>query len=252
MNDDHLLRYARHILLDEFGIEGQEKLINSKVLIIGAGGLGSPAALYLAAAGVGNLTLVDDDVVELSNLQRQILHKTATVDQAKAISGQATINELNPLVSVQTVVQRVYDKELNDLVQQADLVLDCCDNFATRHAVNRACVNNNKPLVSGAAIRFSGQVSVFDLANNEAPCYNCLFPQADQAQELRCATTGVLGPLVGIIGSMQAAEAIKLLSGMGQNLVGRLLCVDALDMNCNTIRFRRDPHCEVCKDRPLP
>lgn len=249
MNDDHLLRYARHILLDEFGIEGQEKLINSKVLIIGAGGLGSPAAFYLAAAGVGNLTLVDDDIVELSNLQRQILHTTKSVDTPKAISGKQSLNALNPLVNVETVVARVYDDHLHELVAQADIVLDCCDNFATRHAVNLACVNNKKPLVSGAAIRFSGQVSVFDLSNKDAPCYNCLFPRADQAQELRCATTGVLGPLVGIIGSMQAAEAIKVLSGMGQALVGRLLCIDAMDMNCNTIRFRRDPECEVCKDR---
>lgn len=249
MDDGHLLRYARHILLDELGIEGQEQLLGSRALILGAGGLGSPAAYYLAGAGVGGLILADDDEVELSNLQRQILHTTARVGWPKAESGRLALAELNPGVVVQAQVQRLMGSELDDVVAGVDIVLDCCDNFATRHAVNRACVKHRKPLVSGAAIRFAGQVSVFDLRREDAPCYHCLFPEADEADELSCATTGVLGPLVGIIGSMQAAEAIKILTGMGEPLVGRLLCLDALTMQWNTVRFRRDPQCPVCGHR---
>lgn len=252
MNDEQLMRYARHILLDEFGIEGQERLLASRVLIVGAGGLGSPAALYLAAAGVGHMVLADDDVVDVSNLQRQILHTSDRVDHPKATSGRHTLMQINPHIRVDAVVQRLEGQALSDQVAQSDLVLDCCDNFATRHAVNRACVEHGKPLVSGAAIRFSGQISVFDLRQPDAPCYHCLFPEADDVQELRCATTGVLGPLVGIVGSTQAAEAIKVLSGMGKPLVGRLLCLDALSMEWNTIRFRRDPGCPVCAMRVAP
>lgn len=252
MNDEQLMRYARHILLDEFGIEGQEKLLGSRVLIVGAGGLGSPAALYLAAAGVGHIVLADDDVVDVSNLQRQILHTTDRVDQPKASSGQQTLAQINPHVRVDALIQRLDGQSLSDQVARADVVLDCCDNFATRHAVNRACVAHGKPLVSGAAIRFSGQISVFDLRLPDAPCYHCLFPEADDAQELRCATTGVLGPLVGIVGSTQAAEAIKVLAGMGKPLTGRLLCLDALNMEWSTIRFRRDPACPVCATRRVP
>lgn len=252
MNDEQLLRYARHILLDEFGIEGQEALLGSRALIVGAGGLGSPAALYLASAGIGQIVLADDDVVDVSNLQRQILHTTARVDMPKAQSGRQALEQINPQIQVHALIQRLDGQMLSDEVAQADVVLDCCDNFATRHAVNRACVEHGKPLVSGAAIRFSGQVSVFDLRSPDAPCYHCLFPEADDAQELRCATTGVLGPLVGIIGSMQAAEAIKVLTGMGQTLVGRLQCLDALSMEWNTIRFRRDPGCLVCATRAAP
>ncbi len=252
MNDEQLMRYARHILLDEFGIEGQEKLLESRVLIVGAGGLGSPAALYLASAGVGRLVLADDDVVDVSNLQRQILHTTDRVDWPKARSGQHALTQINPHIQVDAVIQRLDGQALSDQVALADVVLDCCDNFATRHAVNRACVAHGKPLVSGAAIRFSGQISVFDLRRPDAPCYHCLFPEADDAQELRCATTGVLGPLVGIVGSTQAAEAIKVLSGMGKTLTGRLLCLDALTMEWNTIRFRRDPACPVCATRTVP
>jgi molybdopterin/thiamine biosynthesis adenylyltransferase len=251
MDDGHLLRYARHILLDELGIEGQERLLASRVLIRGAGGLGSPAAYYLAGAGVGQLVLADDDEVELSNLQRQILHTTARVGWPKAESGKLALAELNPGVEVHARVQRLLDVELDEAVANVDIVLDCCDNFATRHAVNRACVKHRKPLVSGAAIRFAGQISVFDMRSDDAPCYYCLFPEADEAEELSCATTGVLGPLVGIIGSMQAAEAIKILTGMGEPLVGRLLCLDALTMQWNNVRFRRDPHCPVCSHRPL-
>lgn len=249
MDDGHLLRYARHILLDELGIEGQERLLASRALILGAGGLGSPAAYYLAGAGVGQLILADDDEVELSNLQRQILHTTARVGWPKAQSGKLALAELNPDVVVQARVQRLLGLDLDEVVAGVDIVLDCCDNFATRHAVNRACVKHRKPLVSGAAIRFAGQISVFDMRSDDAPCYHCLFPEADEAEELSCATTGVLGPLVGIIGSMQAAEAIKVLTGMGEPLVGRLLCLDALTMQWNNVRFRRDPQCPVCSYR---
>lgn len=252
MNDEQLMRYARHILLDEFGIEGQEKLLGSRVLIVGAGGLGSPAALYLASAGVGHIVLADDDVVDVSNLQRQILHTTDRVDQPKATSGKQTLGAINPHIRIEPLVQRLDGEALSAQVQRADIVLDCCDNFATRHAVNRACVAHGKPLVSGAAIRFSGQISVYDLRISEAPCYHCLFPEADDVQELRCATTGVLGPLVGIVGSTQAAEAIKVLTGMGTTLTGRLLCLDALNMEWSTIRFRRDPACPVCATRTVP
>ena len=249
LDDARLTRYARHILLDELGIEGQERLLSAQVLIVGAGGLGSPAALYLAAAGVGQLTLVDDDVVELSNLQRQILHSMAGLGQAKAESGRAALLALNPDIDVQARVERLDETRLHALVQAADVVLDCCDNFATRHAINRACVAARKPLVSGAAIKFSGQISVYDLRDADAPCYHCLFPEADDVEELRCATTGVLGPLVGMVGSVQAAEAIKLIAGFGEPLVGRLLSVDALRMQWHTIRFRRDPECPVCARR---
>ncbi|NYT45210.1 molybdopterin-synthase adenylyltransferase MoeB [Alcaligenaceae bacterium] len=249
MNDQQLLRYARHILLDEFGIEGQERLHASRVLIVGAGGLGSPAALYLASAGVGHIVLADDDVVDLSNLQRQILHNTSRVGAAKAQSGKQTLHDINPEIRIDALVARLDGQALDEQVSLADLVLDCCDNFATRHAVNRSCVRYRKPLVSGAAIRFAGQVSVFDLRRADAPCYHCLFPEADDVEELRCATTGVLGPLVGIVGSMQAAEAIKVLAQMGEPMVGRMLCLDALAMQWQTIRFKRDPDCAVCAGR---
>ena len=249
MNDQDLLRYARHILLNELGIEGQEKLLQARVLIIGAGGLGAPASLYLAGAGVGRITLADDDVVELSNLQRQIIHTTGRLDQAKAESGKLALHALNPSVQVDAVVRRLMGSELEDAVAQSDVVLDCCDNFATRHAVNRACVLHRKPLVSGAAIRFAGQVSVYDMRDDASPCYHCLFPEADEADEVSCATTGVLGPLVGIIGSTQAAEAIKLITGMGRSLTGRLLCLDALTMQWSSIGLQRDPACPVCGHR---
>lgn len=246
MNDDQLLRYARHILLDEFGIEGQERLSAARVLIVGAGGLGSPAALYMAAAGVGTLILSDDDEVDLSNLQRQILHAQDRVGMSKAESGRRTLAALNPEVQVLPVVQRLDDVALLDWVAKVDLVMDCCDNFATRHAVNRACVALRKPLVSGAAIRFAGQISVFDMRRDDAPCYHCLFPEAEDVEELRCATTGVLGPLVGVVGATQAIEAIKLLVGMGEPLTSRLLCLDALTMQWQTLRYSRDPACPVC------
>ena len=246
MNDEQLLRYARHVLLDEFGIEGQERVSAAKVLIVGAGGLGSPAALYLAAAGVGHIMLADDDHVELSNLQRQILHGHESVGVPKAASGRRSLHAINPEIQVTALVQRLGDADLRRLAADVDLVLDCCDNFATRHAINRACVATRTPLVSGAAIRFSGQVSTFDLRNPEAPCYHCLFPDGDDVEELRCATTGVLGPLVGMVGATQAIEALKLLAGMGEPLTGRLLCLDALTMQWQTLRYGRDPGCPVC------
>lgn len=246
LDDAQLMRYARHILLDEYGIEAQEKISAANVLIVGAGGLGSPAAYYLAAAGVGHMTLVDDDEVDLSNLQRQILHNSARVGVNKAVSGQQTLEALNPLISIEPLAQRLSDADLDRLMPQHDLVLDCTDNFATRHAINRAAVRHRVPLVSGAGIRFSGQISVYDLRDDQAPCYHCLFPEADDVQELRCATTGVLGPLVGMVGCIQAAEALKVLGGFGEPLVGRLLSVDALTMQWHTVRFRQDPNCLVC------
>jgi molybdopterin/thiamine biosynthesis adenylyltransferase len=252
LNDDQLLRYARHILLDEFGIEGQERLRAARILIVGAGGLGSPAACYMASAGVGHIILADDDHVELSNLQRQILHTTDRLGWDKAESGKYMLGQLNPEVQVEAVVRRLDEQALSELASRVDLVMDCCDNFATRHAINRACVRHRKPLVSGAAIRFSGQVSVYDLRNADAPCYHCLFPEADDVEELRCATTGVLAPLVGIVGSMQAAEAIKVLAGIGEPLVGRLLSLDALTMQWHNVRFRRDPACLVCSGSSAP
>jgi molybdopterin/thiamine biosynthesis adenylyltransferase len=239
MNDQQLMRYARHILLDEFGIEGQERLLASRVLIVGAGGLGSPAAAYLASAGVGHLVLADDDEVDVSNLQRQILHATARVGWPKADSGKHMLEGINPDIRIDSLVARLEGHALDEQVAQADLVLDCCDNFATRHAVNRACVKARK-------------VSVYDLRRDDAPCYHCLFPEHEGARELYCATTGVLGPLVGIIGSVQAAEAIKLLAGMGEPLVGRLLCLDALAMQWQSLDFSRDPACTVCAGRSVP
>ena len=246
LTDTQLMRYARHILLDEFGIEAQERISAARVLVVGAGGLGSPAAFYLAAAGVGHLTLVDDDEVELSNLQRQILHDSTRVGVNKALSGQQSLLALNPTIAVAPISRRLDAADLDQLVPAHDLVLDCTDNFTTRHAINRAAVRHRVPVVSGAGIRFAGQISVYDLRNPDAPCYHCLFPEADDIQELRCATTGVLGPLVGMVGCIQAAEALKLLGGFGETLVGRLLSVDALTMQWHTVRFRKDPACEVC------
>jgi len=246
MTDDQLLRYARHILLDELGIEGQEKLLAAKVLIVGAGGLGSPAAFYLAAAGVGHLTLADDDAVEISNLQRQILHTSERIGQYKSQSGKCALHALNPAIHVHSVTTRLLGDALEVAIAQADVVLDCSDNFTTRHAINRACVRQRKPLVSGAAIRFAGQISVYDLRQTNAPCYHCLFPETDEVEELTCATTGVLGPLTGMVGSIQAAEAIKLITGMGKPLIGRLLSVEALNMQWHEVRFGKDPKCEVC------
>jgi molybdopterin/thiamine biosynthesis adenylyltransferase len=246
MNDEQLLRYSRHILLDEVGIEGQDALLAARALVIGAGGLGSPVALYLATAGVGRITLVDDDAVDLTNLQRQIAHTTARIGRPKVESAREAMLAINPEIYVVCLAQRVDAAALDQLVQDCDVVLDCCDNFATRHAVNAACVRHQKPLVSGAAIRFDGQVTVYDARSAESPCYACVFPPSADFEETRCATMGVLAPLVGIIGAVQAAEAIKLLSGAGSSLAGRLQMLDARDMAWNEMRIRRDPGCPVC------
>jgi len=246
MNDQQLLRYGRHILLPEIGIEGQERLLRSRVLIIGLGGLGSPAALYLAASGVGQLTLCDHDMVDVSNLQRQIIHRTSSVGQAKVVSAKATLQEINPEVECVALEVRADEKQLHELVGKADVVLDCSDNFDTRYAVNRACLKLRKPLVSGAAIQYDGQVAVFDFRKAETPCYNCLFPEEGQAADLRCATTGVFAPLTGIIGTLQAAESLKLAMGMEQGLVGKLLTINALEMNIMRSNLSKDPSCSAC------
>jgi len=246
VNDEQLLRYSRHVLLDEIGIEGQQRLLEARALIVGAGGLGSPAAFYLATAGLGSLVLADHDTVDLTNLQRQILHTTDRVGRYKAESGKQTLNAINPDVSVHALTQRLVGESLDAQVAAADVVLDCTDNFATRHAINRACVRHRKPLVSGAAIRFDGQVSVFDLRREDAPCYHCLFPDGEDVEEVNCATMGVFAPLVGIVGSTQAAEAIKIVTGTGTSLSGRLLMLDALAMKWHEVRVSRDPGCPVC------
>jgi molybdopterin/thiamine biosynthesis adenylyltransferase len=246
VTDEQLLRYSRHILLDALGIEGQQRILNAHALIIGAGGLGSPAALYLASAGVGKITLVDDDTVDFTNLQRQILHTQARVGMAKAESGKQALSAINPDIEIIPLQQRLSGAALDTLVASADIVLDCTDNFATRHAINRACVHHRKPLVSGAAIRFDGQISVYDLHRDDSPCYHCLFPEGDDVEEVRCAVMGVFAPLTGIIGTMQAAEALKLLAGIGESLTGRLLLLDTLDMEWRSVRFKKDAGCAVC------
>jgi adenylyltransferase/sulfurtransferase len=246
MNDDQLLRYSRHILLPEIGIEGQERLLASHALVIGAGGLGSPVSLYLASAGVGLITICDDDNVDLTNLQRQIVHRTEAIGRAKVDSARTTLASINPGVEVVAVRERLAEGRIAELAAGADVVLDGTDNFDTRHAVNRACVKVRKPLVSGAAVRFDGQVAVFDLRRADAPCYACLFPETGESEDVRCAVMGVFAPITGIVGSIQAAEALKLLAGTGEALNGRLLLIDALAMNTRTIRFAKDPACPVC------
>lgn len=246
MDDQQLLRYSRHILLDELGIEGQEKLLRAHVLILGAGGLGSPAALYLASAGVGHLTLVDDDRVDLTNLQRQIMHTEASVGVAKTDSARRAIAALNHEIRVDTVQQRADAALLDTLVAQVDVVLDCGDNFATRQALNAACVRHRCPLVSGAAIRFDGQITVFDLRLPDSPCYACVFPPTQDVVDAACALMGVFAPLVGLIGSMQAAEAIKLLTGTGTTLAGRMLMVNLLESEFTTVQIERQSACPVC------
>lgn len=250
MNDEQLLRYSRHILLDPIGIEGQDRLLASRALIVGAGGLGCPAALYMAAAGVGTLVIVDDDEVDLTNLQRQVLHRQHSVGRAKVESAREALHDINPGIEVIALRTRLAGDALREQVEAADVVLDCSDNFSTRHAINRACVAARTPLVSGAAIRFDGQVSVFDSRGVDAPCYHCLFPEGGDADEVRCAVMGVFAPLTGIIGSMQAAEALKLLAHTGQSLAGRLLLLDALGMEWRSITLPRDPACDVCGQRP--
>jgi molybdopterin-synthase adenylyltransferase len=252
LDDTELLRYSRHILLDEMGIEGQQRLLASHALVIGAGGLGSPVALYLGTAGVGRITVVDHDSVDLTNLQRQIAHDLSRVGTPKAESARASILAINPGIEVDALVERADAKRLDALVAQADVVLDCSDNFATRQAVNAACVKHARALVSGAAIGFDGQISVYDTRDPAAPCYACLFPPEATFEETRCATMGVFAPLVGIIGSMQAAEAVRLLAGVGTSLAGRLQLLDGRTMEWNEMRAPRNPGCTVCGTRDAP
>lgn len=246
MNDDQLLRYSRHILLDEVGIEGQQAMLDARALIIGAGGLGSPAALYLAASGVGHITLVDHDTVDLTNLQRQIAHTTARVGQPKVQSAAQALQALNPDVQVQCIQQHADAALLDELVSQASVVLDCCDNYRTRQTVNVACVKHRVPLVAGAIIRFDGQITVFDPSKDTSPCYACLFAPEEEFEEVQCSTMGVLAPLVGIIGAMQAAEALKIITGIGDPMVGKLLMLDGKSMEWSRMRTSRNPECSVC------
>ncbi|MEX2198723.1 MAG: molybdopterin-synthase adenylyltransferase MoeB [Burkholderiales bacterium] len=246
MNDQQLLRYSRHILLDEFGIEGQDRLRAASALIVGAGGLGCPAALYLAASGIGRLTIADADSVDLTNLQRQVLYRTDSVGAQKVDEAAKTLAAMNPEVELVPLAQRVGALEVDRLVAGADVVLDCSDNFATRHLLNRACVKFSRPLVSGAAIRFDGQLMVFDLRRKEAPCYACLFPEDGEVEDVQCNVMGVLAPLVGAIGAMQAVAAVKLLSGAGETPLGQLTLFDAKASELRTVRVKKDARCAVC------
>jgi len=249
MDDQQLLRYSRHLLLDELGMDAQARFAAARALVVGTGGLGNPVAQFLASAGIGTLTLVDADVVDLTNLQRQILFAMEDVGTPKVEAAARRLAAVNPEVSIVPVAKRVGDAELAELVAAADVVLDCTDNFATRHAINRACVAATKPLVSGAAIRFDGQLAVFDVRDPDAPCYHCLFGEGDDLEETRCATMGVFAPLVGIVGATQAAEALKLVAGAGRSLAGRLLLIDALHMEWREVRIPRDRACPVCGTR---
>lgn len=246
MNDEDLLRYSRHILLNEFGVEAQRVLTDSRALVVGAGGLGSAALLYLASAGVSHITIADGDKVDLTNLQRQIIHREDRIGINKAESAAKSIADINSKVIVETIATRLAGNVLDEQVAKADVVLDCSDNFATRHAINKACVKFRRPLVSGAGIRFDGQITSFDLRDSTNPCYYCLFPEQENAEEERCAIMGVFAPVVGIIGAMQAAEAIRLLTGVGEPLIGRLLMLDARNMSWQSVKFRRDAACAVC------
>ena len=246
MNDDQLLRYSRHILLPQIGILGQEKLIRSRVLIVGLGGLGSPVAMYLAASGIGELVICDNDNVDLTNLQRQTIHNTETIGISKVQSATKAIAKINPEINVVPIQEYVDEKRLQKLVKEVDIVVDASDNFATRHTINQVCVTYKKPLVSGAAIRFNGQISVFNLTNNASPCYHCLFSKDGSNEDMHCATMGVFSPLVGAIGCMQAMETIKILLNIGATLNGRLMLLDGLTMEWRSIKLNKDPECTIC------
>ncbi|MEO6824643.1 MAG: HesA/MoeB/ThiF family protein [Nitrosospira sp.] len=246
MNDNQLLRYSRHILLPQIGIEGQETLLRSHVLIIGAGGLGSPVAMYLAASGIGKLTICDNDNVDLTNLQRQIAHGTEAIGTSKTHSAKKTLARINPDVAVVALNERMDESRLQDLVRDADVIVDASDNFATRHAVNRVCAAHKKPLVSGAVVRLDGQVTVFDLRRSSSACYYCLFPATGGRDDMRCAVMGVFAPLVGIIGCVQAAETLKILLDIGETLNGRFLILDASSMEWRSVKLNKDPACTVC------
>lgn len=245
MNDDQLLRYSRQIMLPQIDMEGQQKLLSGHALIIGAGGLGSPAAMYLAAAGVGFISIYDNDTVDLSNLQRQIAHGYEDIGTAKVISTHRTLKRINPDVQINAVTERLSGASLDRAVRESDVVLDCSDNFGTRFAVNKACVMHSIPLVSGAAIRFEGQISVFTPGVKDSPCYNCLYRWTDEEQT-NCATNGVIAPITGVIGSIQALEAIKLLLSIGETATGRLLLLDGLTMQWSSMNFRKNPNCPTC------
>jgi molybdopterin/thiamine biosynthesis adenylyltransferase len=249
VDDAQLLRYSRHILLNELGDEGQSQLLNSHALVLGAGGLGSAVALYLAASGVGTITLVDHDTVDLTNLQRQIAHTTERIGQPKVESARTAMLALNPGCQVNTVALRAEATLLDTLVQQADVVLDCSDNFQTRQVLNAACVKHVVPLVSGAVIRLDGQLTTYDVRDDNSPCYACVFPADEAPEEVSCATMGVLAPLVGVIGSLQAAEALKLLAGLGTSLAGRLQMMDGRELSWTEMRLQRQTDCPVCKSR---
>ncbi len=246
MDDRQRLRYSRHLLLNEFGEEAQERLLAAHALVVGAGGLGSAALLYLASSGIGRITVVDGDRVDLTNLQRQVVHRVDSIGKPKAASAAETLARINPDIRIEPLEERAGAERLAALARTADVVLDCSDNFSTRHALNRACVAARRPLVSGAGIRFDGQVAVFDLRRDDAPCYHCLFAEDAEAVEERCAVMGVFAPLVGIIGAFQALEAVKLVAGIGETLAGRLLLFDALASRWHEVRLARDPHCRVC------
>ncbi len=246
MNDDQLLRYSRHILLDDLGVDGQQRLLDSHVLIVGAGGLGSPVAMYLAASGVGHITIADHDVVDLTNLQRQIAHTTERIGMSKVASATQAMQALNPEVRVSALARKLDATELDTLVPTVQVVVDCCDNFATRQAVNAACVQHRVPLVSGAAIRMDAQLAVYDARDAKSPCYACIFPPDQAPEEVQCATLGVLAPLVGVVGSLQAMEAVKLLTGLESRLTGRLQMLDGRGLEWNEVRLQRNPSCPVC------
>ncbi|EBA01146.1 molybdopterin-synthase adenylyltransferase MoeB [Marinobacter sp. ELB17] len=248
LSDDELLRYSRQILMPNFDIAGQQALKSARVLIVGSGGLGCPVALYLGAAGVGHLTLVDDDHIEVANLQRQIAFETAQMGESKAERLADRIRGINPLITVDVIRQRLEGEDFDAPVTQASLVLDCCDNFNTRFALNRACVKAGVPLVSGAAIRGEGQISVYDSRQPQSPCYHCLYPEQGN-EDLTCSEAGVIAPLVGMIGAAQAMEAIKVISGVGKTLVGRLLIVDAWRMEWREMKLAKDPACPVCNNK---
>jgi adenylyltransferase/sulfurtransferase len=248
MNDAQLLRYSRQILLPQFGIEGQQALLNAHVLIIGLGGLGSPVAMYLACAGVGELTLVDHDQVELSNLQRQFIHRTDNIGEDKVESAKKNLLALNPDTRIHCINHKLDNSQLNDLVKRATVVVDTTDNFATRFTINKACVKNKKPLVSGAAIRMEGQISVFDMRKPDSPCYRCLYDESGGVAET-CSENGVMAPMVGIIGSLQAMETIKLISNTGETLTGKLLITDSMQQEWRSMTLKKDPNCPACGTR---
>ncbi|TXI19775.1 MAG: molybdopterin-synthase adenylyltransferase MoeB [Nitrosomonas sp.] len=250
MDDKQLLRYSRHILLPQIDVAGQEKLNQSRVLIVGIGGLGSPAAIYLAASGVGNLILCDGDEVDLTNLQRQIIHDNDSIGHAKVQSAKRLLTKINPEINIATIQQQIDQRQLPQLVANVDAVIDASDNFDTRYLINQACVLHKKPLISGAAIRFEGQISVFDFRQAHSPCYNCLYPIDGDHEDIPCAVMGVFSPLVGIIGCMQAAETLKILLNIGENLIGRVIVLDGLTMNWRSFKLHKDPACQICQTPP--